>query len=270
MSLSQRLIAAAISRGLHEGNPIYVTVDNNGARVAFIVSYSEPFDVVAAPLDVIWVQVSSQQMVRRQSRTSSSGFIHSWEPQSESTIWQSQLWDIPRAANQDLVDLNSNVGNPFLLTLDDLNGVSRAGGQLSGPLFGRPQVDVEDVAPTELVKRNFVDAIIDPVRALSVSVYQQLTSIRNSVTAVRNRTTVVEQRVDQIEQGSIPAFVYNQDESASVWEVDHNLNGRVIVTVLKPNGELMLPSSELRVNANKLLLTFFSPRQGSVSVIKVG
>lgn len=269
MTLAQRLINAATLRGLNEGTPIYVTVDRQGVRVSFVVSYSEPFDVTA-PLDVVWVQVASETLQKRQSRSSMEGFVHSWMEVDESDIWQEQLWDIPRDSNQDFFDLNSNVGNPFLLTIQDLNGVSLEGGQLTGPLYGRELENEEDTESSELVRRSFVDYIIAPVRSLAVSVFQQLTSVRNSVTAVRNRTTVVEQRLDQLEVGVIPTFNFNQTESLAVWEITHNLNGNVMVTVWKPNGERVLPSSEIKVDANTLLITFFLPMSGTASIVKVG
>lgn len=269
MTLAQRLINAATLRGLNEGTPIYVTVDKEGVRVSFVVSYSEPFDVTA-PLDVIWVQAFSETLQKRQSRSSADGFIHTWSEVSESNIWQEQLWDIPRDNNQDFLDLNSNVGNPFHLTLEDINGISLEGGQLTGPLYGRELENEEDTEQAELVRRSFVDYIIAPVRSLAVSVFQQLTSVRNSVTAVRNRTTVVEQRLDQMELGVIPTFNFTQTESLAVWEVVHNLNGDVMVSVWKPNGERILPSSEIKVDANTMLITFFIPMSGTASIVKVG
>lgn len=266
MSLIERLISIAELKGLNSNTAVYFTVDKDGLRVSFIVSYTEPANTVA-PLDVIWIDPQGNA-ARRTSRNVQSEMQNTWEPVEEDSFWQEQTWDIPRGQDQDLIDLISNVGNPFFLSLDDLGGLSVAGGTLTGPLYLRPQTDGSSVGENEAVSKSWVDSLMEGVRSVMFTVSQQLGIVQRNSRYMDARVEYLEQAVSGLELSANPTYKHYQDESSTIWEIYHNLESDVNVSVWKPNGERMIPSSEIRTTQNTLLLTFYMPMAGIANITK--
>lgn len=266
-----RLIQAATERGLTAVTPVLLTMDGpTHVRVNAIVSHTEPVSVVA-PLDLLWINPNTNVALRRVNRAQSQDFVHTWSTADDTTFWQAQTWDEPRPNDQDFQELNRNIGNTHGLISADIGAIGIEGGQLTGALKPRVLATGQDYAPEETVPRSFVELLTRAAQNLAASVNQQLTSIRNQLTSVRNRVTVVEQELENIQVGDgTPRYKHDQVEPALEWDIVHNLHSPdVIVHVIKDDGTVMIPASEIMVDEDTLRLTFAEERQGRAVILGI-
>ena len=266
-----RLIQAAIVRGLDVAEPVLFTTDSpTRVRVNVIVSHEEPIQV-AAPLDLLWLQPDGTAL-RRISRAQDAGeYEHTWQVADETNFWLPQIWDEPRPADQDFQELNRNIGNPHGLVAIDIGAIHESGGSMAGPLVPRVATVEVPYAPNEVVPRSFVEQLTSAAQSLAASVYQQLSSVRSSVIAVRNRVTILEETVEGLEAGSgTPNFKYDRAEPLLEWLIVHNLKSLdVIVEARTETGLLMIPDQQIVVDDDTVRLTFAEARMGRAIVLGI-
>jgi hypothetical protein len=232
-----------------------------------IVSANEPVSV-SAPFDLMWLRTDGT-FLKRTQKSSDGTYEHTWVPVTEENFWAAQTWDVPQPSNQDILDLQRLVGNAHLLTLEDLGGLSAAGGIMSGPL-GLRTVDESDYADNEALPRSIVEGWVNTAKTLAYSVYTQLTSVRNSVTAVRGRVTILENRVNDLTVSGVPNHIHEQYSPNASWIIDHNLGDNAIASVFSFEGEYMIPSSIIRLTDSRMVISFAQPRTGKANIYQIG
>lgn len=266
-----RLIQAAIARGLDVAVPVLFTTDGpTHVRVNVIVSYEEPIQV-AAPLDLLWLKPDGTAL-RRISRAQDAGeYEHTWQVADESNFWLPQIWDEPRPQDQDFQELNRNIGNPHGLVAIDIGAIHESGGAMTGPLVPRAATVEAPYAANEVVPRSFVEQLTSAAQGLAASVNQQLSSVRSSITALRNRVVILENKVDDLQVGSgTPNFKHLQEELALEWTIVHNLKSLdVIVNVRNEVGVVMIPDQQIVDDEDTVRITFAEARIGKAIVLGV-
>lgn len=272
-----RLVAAAQARGLSQAAPILLSTDGGVAkqRVNIIVSYSEPVTVVA-PLDLLWINPTSNTTLRRVSRANSQAYTHTWTDATESNFWTPQIWDEPKPSDQPYQELNRNVGNPFFLETSDINAVNQDGGTMTGPLGLRVGATIDVYADNEAVPKTLVKKLTDTAQAVAASVNQQLASIRTQLTALRTRMTGAENRIKVLEDtptgpgGSTPTKKFEQEEPALEWFIEHNLNSvSIVAQVYLATGEFVMPEKMEPVDVNTFRVTFAEARAGTAVLVGI-
>lgn len=273
-----RLVAAAQARGLGQSAPILLSTDGGVAkqRVNIIVSFTEPTNVVA-PLDLLWINPTSNTTLRRVSRANSQSYTHTWTDATEENFWTPQIWDEPKPNDQPYQELNRNVGNPFFLDTADIDAVNQTtGGTMLGPLNIRTAASIDDFADQEALPKSLVKKLTDTAQAVAASVYQQMASVKAQITSVRNRVTSAEGRIKTLEDaptgpgGSVPSKKFEQAEEALEWLIEHNLGTEsIIAQVYLETGEFVMPEVMEPVDVNTYRVTFAKARAGTAVLVGI-
>lgn len=271
-----RLVAAAEARGLGQSAPILLSTDGGVAkqRVNIIVSYTEPTNVVA-PLDLLWINPTSNTTLRRVSRANSQAYMHTWTDATEANFWTPQIWDEPKPADQPYQELNRNVGNPFFLETSDIDAVNQtAGGTMLGPLNIRVDTTIDNYGAQEALPKTLVKKLTDAAQAIAASVYQQMASVKSQITSIRNRVTSTEARIKTLEDtptgpgGSVPSKKFEQVEAALEWRIEHNLGtGAIIAQVYLETGEFVMPEIMEAIDVNTYRVVFAKARAGTAVLV---
>jgi len=271
-----RLVAAAQARGLGQSAPILLSTDGGVAkqRVNIIVSFTEPTNVVA-PLDLLWINPTSNTTLRRVSRASSQAYTHTWTDATEANFWTPQIWDEPMPTDQPFKELNRNVGNPFFLETADIDAVNQTtGGKMLGPLLLRTDTSIDNFADQEAIPKTLTKKLTDAAQAVAASVYQQMASVRSQITSIRNRVTSTEARIKTLEEtptgpgGSIPSKKFEQAEAALEWRIEHNLGTEAILAqVYLETGEFVMPETMEPLDVNTFKVTFAKARAGTAVLV---
>lgn len=307
MSLpTARLLSAAETRGLSQSSSVLLTVDGGltGQRVNVIVSYEEPVSVIA-PLDLLWIEPISGQTLRRVSRANSNAYTHTWTPATESTFWLPQIWDEPVPNDQQLQELERNIGNPHLLITEDIDALNVVkGGTVIGPLQVRVGATIDEYTDAETLPKLLVKRLTDAAQAVAASVYQQLASFRTQLNALRTRVTTVEKtvathttqfeetetklagherRIKRLEDAdpsiptdptdpgaSLPSKRHTQYLEANEWLIEHDMaTSAVIASVYLQSGEMVMPDVMESVDENTFRVTFAKARAGTAVLVGI-
>lgn len=291
-----RLVAAAQARGLGQSAPILLSTDGGVAeqRVNIIVSYAEPVTVVA-PLDLLWINPTSNTVLRRVSRASSQAYTHTWTDATEANFWTPQIWDEPKPSDQPYQELNRNVGNPFFLETSDIDAVNQTtGGTMLGPLKIRVDTTIDNYTDQEALPKTLVKKLTDAAQAVAASVYQQMASIKSQITALRTRVTAAEKTIvthtdelldheDRIktledadpanpgEPGTgLPSKKFEQAEASLEWLIEHKLGTEAIIAqIYLETGEFVMPDIMEPVDADNYRVTFAKARAGTAVLVGI-
>jgi hypothetical protein len=301
-----RLLSAAETRGLSQSSSVLLTVDGGvtDQRVNVIVSYDEPVSVIA-PLDLLWIEPISGQALRRVSRANSNAYTHTWTEASETSFWLPQIWDEPTPNDQQLQELERNIGNPHLLITDDIDALNVInGGTVIGPLQVRVGTTIDEYTDAETLPKILVKKLTDAAQAVAASVYQQLASFRSQLTALRSRVTAVEKtvvthttqfeetevtlvgherRIKRLEDSDpniptdptdpvegLPSKRYIQYEAADEWLIEHGMaTSAVIASVYLQSGEMVMPDVMESVDDNTFRVTFAKARAGTAVLVGI-
>ena len=269
--LINRLIEAATIRGLTESNAVLLSIENEQqSRISIYVGIAEPTEV-RAPLNLIWIHPETKAVSRRISRESTVTTDHTWQPVTEESLYEVQLWDEPRPADQDFQELSRLVGNPHLLRASDINAVTFEGGQFTGAIKPRVAETYED---DEVPSTGFVNAMVERVASISLFVNQQLVSLRQAFNHLRTRVTAVESALNSV-QGA-QKFVYNRQdnledgENTLEWIIQHYLDAQHLsVEIISADGVIVICDKIQVINTNACRLTFAEPVMGTAVITKV-
>lgn len=270
----ERISQAATARG-YDGSPMLLSVDSDlGARIAIIVSSTEPV-YVTAPLDVIWYNTDASEILIRESRSASSPYVNTWADATEETYWSEQFWDVDKPSDWDFDLLQGNVGNTHNLLISEINGIDKAGDKMDGALQPRDLTEGESYADSEVTSVGWLNTnLIAPARNLAASVYGQLASVRSALNAVRNRVTQNEIDIETL-QRSTP-IVFDQVEPLLEWTFVASNYTPAIYTVLGEDGGYIIPVShgvvesepDLEGNTTmNYIIKFAEPRAGKVIIV---
>lgn len=230
-------------------------------NVRITVAHSEPY-ATTMPLNLIWFVQSgadSGKLLRRTLRSPSGGYQHTWEEVTTiEGLWVTQNWDTAPPTNLYERDHVDTVGNPHHTTAADVGALSIGGGTMEGPLHTRI-VAVYEL--TEAVPRSWIEALVNPVRALAQSTRALQTNLNSQFINLRNRVVVLEGR-----QGAVRVLVSPFIDSTSI-NVVHNFNRpNVLVEIYNDDNEMVIPAKIKVLSSNEIRVEFAEPVVGRIEV----
>lgn len=272
----ERILLAANAKG-YDGSPMLLSVDSEtGNRIAVIVSATEPV-YLTAPLDVVWYNTDSSEILIRESRSASSPYVNTWAEVTEESFWSEQFWDVDKPSDWNIDLLEGNIGNTHKLLIGEINGVDKSGDKMDGSLLPRDLTEEDNgsYADTEVAPVGWINSkLVVPVKNLAGSVYSQLSSVRNSVTAVRNRVSKNEVDIETL-QRSTP-IVFDQVTPLLEWSFVATNDTPAIYTVLGEDGGYIIPVSQGIVESEpdgeglttkNYVIKFAEPRAGKLIIV---
>jgi len=272
--LKDELSAIASSRGHTSTEPtsiVYNNANTAGRPVQFIVSDEEPY-ALPAPLNTIWyvtgtISGLSGFVMRRTSRASASGLQNTWESIADATsLFDAQIWDIPKPAYQGALDHANTVGNAHLASTEDLSAVNTSGDKMEGMLEPRTLPEGEEFDSKEVVPRSWIEAMLAPIRAANSGIMQSFGNTYNQIRNIRDRVQVLE---NVVPSSSSEGFVYRAVEASASWSISHNMDNSELLIQVYEGAEMVWPASITVADANTVLIEFAEPVAGRADLLPI-
>ncbi len=271
--LISRLFSVAASKGQSSIRSVTIVIEapDTYKETQVIVSHIEPFNVTA-PLNILWLvsdteSINYGKILQRQSRIVSTPYVHTWLQVTEYTrlFNPSHIWDIPIPSDQDHNDHNNNIDNPHRVTADQTGAIAKTGGTLTGSLFVRTDVPVNEFDNNEVVPKSWIATklggfsqglsyVMAQLNALKV----RTTNLESTTVTHGNRITALEAYRDQL------GHVHNHSVDPDVvWNIQHGLGSNyVVVQVYDSSLNMVIPASVVVVDTNNINISFSSPQTG--------
>lgn len=246
-------IGIADVRNLSPENPIELSINapNSGQKTKVVVAVNEPWQYIALPVNVTWINYNPQdpyykRALKRVSRSQSSAYQHTWQLLNNYV----DIFEPPQYFDQESGDLESrldqhiaNLNNPHIVTPDQIQALPLAGGQMAGPILSRPAM-VNQFVGEELIPRKVVDA-------LQASIDSQIQQILQSISG-----------------GSVVPHIHEQNTAATTWTINHQFNSTdMMIQIVAADGEIVSPA-DISYSVNNTVLTFVTAEAGRAYVFK--